>query len=359
MWWRIRRSPAPRSEPASLRRSARLRSRPPQCAGRAILRPVRLVQRTSLRPEARAARDFLAIEGLPLGELRALLARAEELLPVAVGDARGERTLEGRVVANIFFEDSTRTRVSFEIAADRLGAAVVNLGASGSSASKGETLVDTARNIDAMGVDAIVVRTSISGGAALVAQHVGCPVINAGDGRHEHPTQALLDVLALRLRLGALDGRRIAIVGDIANSRVARSATHALVALGAHVHIVGPPSLVPVGFEQIASGAGSISITHDLDSIIHDLDAIMMLRIQMERAAASGIAPDYRTAYGLTVARRARLRVGAVVLHPGPVNRGLEIDDEVADDPGSSVILAQVSCGVAARMAVLLRAMPS
>lgn len=346
MSWPIRASRAPPSRRASLRR-------------RAILRAVRLVQRTSLRPQDRAARDFLAIEGLPIGELRALLARAEELLPVAVGDARGERTLEGRVVANIFFEDSTRTRVSFEIAADRLGAAVVNLGASGSSASKGETLVDTARNIDATGVDAIVVRTSISGGAALVARHVGCPVINAGDGRHEHPTQALLDVLALRLRLGKLDGRHIAVVGDIANSRVARSATHALVALGAHVHIVGPPSLVPVGFDQIAAGAGSISITHDLDSIIGDLDAIMMLRIQMERAAASGIAHDYRSAYGLTVTRRARLRPEALILHPGPVNRGLEIDDEVADDPRSSVILAQVSCGVAARMAVLLRAMPS
>ena len=346
MWWR---TPASRAHRSSRARRARL----------AILRPVRLVQRTTLRPEDRAARDFLAIEGLPLEQLRALLAQAEELLPVAVGDARGERTLEGRVVANLFFEDSTRTRVSFEIAADRLGAAVVNLGSSGSSASKGETLVDTARNIDAMGVDAIVVRTSISGGAALVARAVGCAVINAGDGRHEHPTQALLDLLALRLRLGKLDGKRVAIVGDIANSRVARSATHALVALGAHVDIVGPPSLVPSEFDRLAQGAGSVSITHDIDSIIGEVDAIMMLRIQMERAAASGIAPDYRTAYGLTVARRSRLRREAVILHPGPVNRGLEIDDEVADDLASSVILAQVSCGVAARMAVLLRAMPS
>ena len=318
---------------------------------------MRLIQRTLGSDLSSSSRDFLAIEGLAPNDLRALLDRAERLLPAAVGDAAAEERLRGRVVANIFFEDSTRTRVSFEIAAKRLGASVVNLGASGSSASKGETLVDTARNIEAMGVDAVVVRTSISGGAALVAQHLACPVINAGDGRHEHPTQALLDALALRLRLGELAGRRVAIVGDIANSRVARSTTHALVALGAHVVVVGPPALVPVGFEQLARGAGSISITHDLDSIIGEIDAIMMLRVQMERAAASGIAPDYRSAYGLTEARRRALRKGVPILHPGPVNRGVEIDDAVADDLGDSLILAQVSCGVAARMAVLLRAL--
>lgn len=318
---------------------------------------MRLIQRTLGSDLSSSSRDFLAIEGLAPNDLRALLDRAERLLPAAVGDAAAEERLRGRVVANIFFEDSTRTRVSFEIAAKRLGASVVNLGASGSSASKGETLVDTARNIEAMGVDAVVVRTSISGGAALVARHLACPVINAGDGRHEHPTQALLDTLALRLRLGELAGRRVAIVGDIANSRVARSTTHALVALGAHVVVVGPPALVPVGFDQLARGAGSISITHDLDSIIGEIDAIMMLRVQMERAAASGIAPDYRSAYGLTESRRRALRKGVPILHPGPVNRGVEIDDAVADDVGDSLILAQVSCGVAARMAVLLRAL--
>jgi aspartate carbamoyltransferase catalytic subunit len=303
------------------------------------------------------SRDFLAIEGLAVPELRALIDQAERLLPAAVGKAVAEERLRGRVVANIFFEDSTRTRVSFEIAAQRLGASVVNLGAGGSSASKGETLVDTACNIEAMGIDAIVVRTSISGGAALVADAVACPVINAGDGRHEHPTQALLDVLAMRLRLGDLNGKRVAIVGDIANSRVARSTTHALVALGTHVVIVGPPALVPSGFDQLARGAGSITISHDLDAILPEVDAIMMLRIQMERAASHGIAPDYRAAYGLTATRRPRLRKGAVILHPGPVNRGVEIDDVVADDNDASVILQQVSCGVAARMAVLLRAL--
>ena len=317
---------------------------------------MRLLQRTHASDLSSPSRDFLSIEGLSASELRALLERAERLLPAAVGDAVAEERLRGRVVANIFFEDSTRTRVSFEIAAKRLGANVVNLGASGSSASKGETLVDTARNIEAMGVDCLVIRTSISGGAALVASAVACPVINAGDGRHQHPTQALLDMLALKLRLGDLAGKRVAIVGDIANSRVARSSTQALVALGAHVVVVGPPALVPMGFDEIARGAGSIAISHDLDSIIGEVDAIMMLRVQMERAAATGIAPDYRATYGLTEARRRRLRSGAAILHPGPVNRGVEIDDAVADDPADSLILAQVSCGVAARMAVLLRA---
>lgn len=318
---------------------------------------MRLIQRTHRSELSSPSRDFLAIEGLVLSDLRGLLERAERLLPAAIGEANAEERLRGRVVANIFFEDSTRTRVSFEIAAKRLGASVVNLGASGSSASKGESLVDTARNIEAMGVDAIVVRTSISGGAALVADAVACPVINAGDGRHEHPTQGLLDVLTLTLRFGELAGKRVAIVGDIANSRVARSTTHALVALGAHVVIVGPPALVPVGFDHLARGAGSITISHDLDSILPEVDAIIMLRVQMERAAAGGIAPDYRTAYGLTAARRRTLRSGAAILHPGPVNRGVEIDDSVADDPTDSLILTQVSCGVAARMAVLLRAL--
>ena len=318
---------------------------------------MRLIQRTAGTSLSSRERDFLAIEGLPVAELRRLLDQAQELLPVAIGDAPSLELLRGRVVANIFFEDSTRTRVSFEMAARRLGAEVVLLGSSGSSASKGETLIDTALNIEAMGVDALVVRTSISGGAALVANAVRCPVINAGDGRHEHPTQALLDVLTLRLRLGDVAGRKVAIVGDIANSRVARSTTHALVALGAHVLIVGPPTLVPRGFDLLATGPGKISIHHDIDAIIREVDAIMMLRIQLERAAGSGIAPDYRSTYGLTSARRKLLRAGVPILHPGPVNRGVEIDEEVADDPVDSVILAQVSCGVAARLAVLLRAL--
>ncbi len=320
---------------------------------------MRLIHRTSGTDLSSDSRDFLAIEGLPLSDLRALLDSAERLLPAAIGETHAQPQLHGRVIGNLFFEDSTRTRVSFEIAAKRLGADVVNLGSSGSSTSKGETLVDSARNIEAMGVDAIVVRTSISGGALLVAKNVSCPVINAGDGRHEHPTQALLDTLILRMRLKELSGVRIAIVGDIANSRVARSTTHALVALGAHVIVIGPPALVPPWFGRLANGPGTITISHDLDSIINEIDAIMMLRVQLERTVGSSIASDYRSTYGLTAARAARLRAGIPVMHPGPVNRGVEIDDSVADDPNLSVIMAQVSCGVAARMAVLLRALRS
>ena len=320
---------------------------------------MRLIHRTSGTDLSSDSRDFLAIEGLPLSDLRALLDSAERLLPAAIGETHAQPQLHGRVIGNLFFEDSTRTRVSFEIAAKRLGADVVNLGSSGSSTSKGETLVDSARNIEAMGVDAIVVRTSISGGALLVAKNVSCPVINAGDGRHEHPTQALLDTLILRMRLKELSGVRVAIVGDIANSRVARSTTHALVALGAHVIVIGPPALVPPWFGRLANGPGTITISHDLDSIINEIDAIMMLRVQLERTVGSSIASDYRSTYGLTAARAARLRAGIPVMHPGPVNRGVEIDDSVADDPNLSVIMAQVSCGVAARMAVLLRALRS
>lgn len=302
--------------------------------------------------------DFLALEGVSASELTALLDHAERLFPAAVGDAPSERVLAGKLIANLFFEDSTRTRVSFEIAARRLGADVVNLTASGSSASKGESLVDTSRNIEAMGVDVLVVRCAIAGGAALVADNVRCAVVNAGDGRHEHPTQGLLDLLTLRRHLGDLGGKRVAIVGDIANSRVARSTTHGLVALGASVVAVGPPALVPSGWQKLAAGE-NISISHDLDSIIGEIDAIIMLRIQTERAAGQAIAPDYRFAYGLTEARRSRLRAGALIMHPGPMNRGVEIDDAVADDAVSSVIFDQVSAGVAVRMAILSRACPS
>jgi aspartate carbamoyltransferase catalytic subunit len=233
------------------------------------------------------------------------------------------------------------------------------LGASGSSASKGETLLDTAKNIEAMGVDAVVVRSAISGGAIMLARHLSVPVINAGDGRHEHPTQGILDLLTLRRHFSKafstphFHGRRVAIVGDVANSRVARSATHGLVALGAVVHLIGPPTLVTGDFLQLAHGEGRIEVSNDLERVLPELDAIMLLRIQMERAAGSGVAPDYRSLYGLTEARARRLPERCAVLHPGPVNRGVEIDDAVADDPRFSRILPQVTAGVATRMAVL------
>ncbi|MDZ4830000.1 MAG: aspartate carbamoyltransferase catalytic subunit [Phycisphaerae bacterium] len=308
-------------------------------------------------------RDFLALEGLSAAELSSWLNDAESMLPVAAGrgTAPGALPLAGKLVANIFFEDSTRTRCSFEIATKRLGGGVTNLGASGSSASKGETLLDTAKNIEAMGVDAIVVRSAISGGAVMLARALDVPVINAGDGRHEHPTQGLLDLLTLRRHFQQtfaspdFQGRTVAIVGDIVNSRVARSATHGLVALGARVILVGPPTLVTDDFRTIAGGPGTIEVGHELDGILGRLDAIMMLRIQLERAAGGGVAPDYRAQYGLTEVRAKRLAATCAILHPGPVNRGVEIDDVIADDPRMSRILAQVTAGVATRMAVLKR----
>lgn len=297
-------------------------------------------------------RDFLQIEGMSRNDLTTLLQRAEANLPIAEGRSPRKELLSGRVVANLFLEDSTRTRCSFETAVHRLGGQVFNLTAAGSSASKGEGLIDTALNVEAMGVSAIVIRTSISGGPAMVARRVRIPVINAGDGRHEHPTQGLLDMVTLRESLGSLEGRRVAIVGDIANSRVAHSAMQGLTALGCEVVLVGPPTLVSK--DQITvRNSDLVSITHDLDSIIGQIDAIMLLRIQSERGASSGISSDYRTLFGLTPDRAARLKPHAIVLHPGPVNRGIEIDDAVADEHGGVRILRQVTHGVAARMAVL------
>jgi aspartate carbamoyltransferase catalytic subunit len=315
---------------------------------------------------ATASRDFLALEGLSAPELIAWLDAAEAMLPFASGTmpVPTPLPLAGKLVANIFFEDSTRTRCSFEIATKRLGGDVTNLGASGSSASKGETLLDSAKNIEAMGVDAIVVRSSISGAASMLARALETPVINAGDGRHEHPTQGILDLLTLRrhfvqsFRSDAFAGRTVAIVGDIANSRVARSATHGLVTLGARILLVGPPTLVSKDFAELATGGpGSIEVGHDLDAVLSELDAIMMLRIQTERAAGSGVAPDYRTMYGLSEVRAAQLPERCAILHPGPVNRGIEIDDAIADDPRASRIMAQVTAGVATRMAVLRHVM--
>lgn len=298
-------------------------------------------------------RDFLQIEGMSRAELTAMLERAERNVALAEQRAARRDLLSGRVVANLFFEDSTRTRCSFETAVHRLGGEVFTLSATGSSASKGEGLIDTALNVEAMGVSAIVIRTGISGGPTMVARRVGIPVINAGDGRHEHPTQGLLDLVTLRESLGSLEGKRVAIVGDIANSRVAHSALQGLTTMGAHVLLVGPPTLLGSSQASTTKYSDRVSIHHDLDSIIHEIDSIMLLRIQSERGAGSEIASDYRTLYGLTAERAAKLRSHAVVLHPGPVNRGIEIDDAVADEHGGVRILRQVTHGVAARVAVL------
>ena len=292
-----------------------------------------------------SGRGLLALEGMPRAEVEALLRRAAQW-------RSGELThqpLQGRVVANLFYEPSTRTRSSFEIAAASLGAHVLNWTVAGSSASKGETLIDTARNIAAMGPAAIVVRHASSGAAALVQSRVTCPVVNAGDGQHEHPSQGLLDAFVLWRTWGALDGRTVVIVGDLLHSRVARSNLHCLSALGAKVIFCGPPTLLPAHVESLG-----VEVSLDFDAVLHRADAVMMLRLQRERQheALVPAAQDYTRRYGLTVARAARLKPGVLVLHPGPVNRGLEIDAEVADGP-SSVILHQVADGVAVRRAIL------
>ena len=297
--------------------------------------------------------DFLTIAGMPRQELLRLIAATQKNVPIAEGRSPNRTTLNGRVIANLFFEDSTRTRCSFETAVHRLGGQVFNLTPSGSSISKGESLVDTARNIECMGVAAIVVRCAVSGGAKMVADGVKCPVINAGDGRHEHPTQAILDVSTLIEEFGSVEGRTVAIVGDITNSRVARSVTHALSTLGAHVRLVGPPTLVSKSFERITQGPGTVSTISNLDSALDGVDAVMMLRVQFERAAGGAVSSDYRQMFGLTPQRIAKLAPHVIILHPGPMNRGIEIDDRVADDPQRSRILRQVTHGVAARMAVL------
>lgn len=299
------------------------------------------------------ARHLLQLEGLDAAALTALLDRAEAFLPIAQRTAPPSDALAGRLVANLFYEDSTRTRLSFETAAARLGARSLALQGAGSSSSKGESFLDTALNVEALGVDAIVVRSAIAGGAHLLARHVRCPVINAGDGSHEHPTQGLLDCLTVRRALGSIEGRTVAIVGDIANSRVARSAMHALTMLGATVRLVGPPTLLPRSLGSIVQYPERLSISHDLDAILGDLDVIMMLRVQLERAAGGGIGSDYPIQYGLTRDRANRLPPHCIVMHPGPVNRGVEVDDDVADDARRSQILGQVSNGVAIRMAVL------
>jgi aspartate carbamoyltransferase catalytic subunit len=291
-------------------------------------------------------------------DILAILDQAERLRDAALGQSKRLDALAGRTVANLFFEDSTRTRSSFTLAARRLGADTLDLTTSGSSVNKGETMADTALNLQAMGVAAFVVRTAASGGPHLIARHVNVPVFNAGDGRHEHPTQGLLDIMTLRQRLGPdLRGRTIAIIGDLLNSRVARSAMHGLTALGANVIACGPPTLVPNSFESIAAGPATVRVQHELDPLLGEVDAIMMLRVQFERSDRAGAAPlitaDYHALYGLTAERAARLPEHAVVLHPGPVNRGLELDSEVMDDPQRSAILQQASNGVAVRMAVM------
>ena len=278
-----------------------------------------------------------------------ILDTADELDRIAERPVKKLPTLRGRTVVNLFYEDSTRTRISFEAAAKRLSADVINFSAKGSSVAKGESLKDTALTLEAMGADAVVIRHSASGAPHRLAGWVRGSVVNAGDGAHEHPTQALLDAFTMRRRLGRLDGLRVTIVGDVLHSRVARSNVLLLSTLGAEVTLVAPPTLLPV-----AVGSWPCAVGYDLDAALPKADVVMMLRVQQERmnAAYFPTVREYSRRYGLDAARMALLPEHAIVMHPGPMNRGVEIAAEVADSVRSTIV-EQVANGVSVRMAVL------
>jgi aspartate carbamoyltransferase catalytic subunit len=296
-------------------------------------------------------RHLLSAADLTRAEALAVLDTAERIDEQLAGrEVKKLPPLRGRTVVNLFFEDSTRTRISFELAAKRLSADVVTFSAKGSSVSKGESLKDTALTLEAMGADAVVVRHPMSGAPHRLAGWLRGSVVNAGDGTHEHPTQALLDAYTIRRRLGRLDGLRVAVVGDVLHSRVARSNVLLLTTLGADVTLVAPPTLLPVGVEAWPAAA-----SYDLDASLPKADVVMMLRVQRERMGQAYFPSEreYSRRYGLDRHRMGLLPDDAIVMHPGPMNRGMEIAAEVADDPRRSTIVEQVSNGVSVRMAVL------
>ena len=297
-------------------------------------------------------RHLLSAGDLSRDEALQILDTAGEMAALAGREVKKLPTLRGRTVVNLFYEDSTRTRISFELAAKRLSADVINFSAKGSSVSKGESLKDTALTLEAMGADAVVIRHAASGAPHRLAAWVDGSVINAGDGTHEHPTQALLDAYTMRSRLGRLDGLNVAIVGDVLHSRVARSNVLLLTTLGAHITLVGPPTLIPI--DVAPALAPGVKVSYDLDSVLPNADVVMMLRVQTERMQDSYFpsAREYSRRYGLDAARMRKLPEHAIVMHPGPMNRGMEITPEVADSPRSTIV-EQVANGVSARMAVL------
>lgn len=295
-------------------------------------------------------RHLLGIAGLQPHEISYLLDEAEHWVALNRQSSKHDDRLRGLTQINAFFENSTRTLLSFEIAGKRLGADVVNMHAAQSSVKKGETLIDTAITLNAMRPDVIVIRHGSSGAVALIADKVDCPVLNAGDGRHEHPTQALLDALTIRRRKGGIAGLKVAICGDVLHSRVARSNILALTALAAEVRVVAPATLMPASIEALG-----VTPFTDMDRGIADADVVMMLRLQNERMDGDFIpsAREYHALYGLTYERLKRAKPDALVMHPGPMNRGVEIASNVADDVNRSVIAEQVEMGVAVRMACL------
>jgi aspartate carbamoyltransferase catalytic subunit len=293
--------------------------------------------------------DLLSMEDLDAEQITRILDTAESLKDIALRPIKKVPTLRGRTVCNLFFEDSTRTRISFEIAAKRLSADVINFSAKGSSVSKGEGLKDTALTLQAMGVDAIVVRHSASGAPQQLTQWVDAKVLNAGDGWHQHPTQALLDLFTIREKLGRIDGLKAAVVGDVFHSRVARSVVQGLVTMGAEVTIVGPPTLLPPHV-----GAWGASVSHDIDEVLPKTDVLYMLRVQRERMSQQFFpsSREYARIWGVDRDRLARLPDDAIVMHPGPMNRGVELTADAADAP-NSVITEQVTNGIAVRMSCL------
>jgi aspartate carbamoyltransferase catalytic subunit len=294
-------------------------------------------------------KHLLSAADLSREDALAVLDTATEMAAMAGREVKKLPTLRGRTVVNLFYEDSTRTRISFEAAAKRLSADVINFSAKGSSVSKGESLKDTALTLQAMGADAVVVRHPAAGAPHRLAGWVNGSVLNAGDGTHEHPTQALLDAYTMRSRFGRIEGLKVAIVGDVLHSRVARSNVYLLHTLGAHVTLVAPPTLLPVGVE-----AWPADVSYDLDAVLPGVDVVMMLRVQRERMTDSFFPSEreYSRRYGLDLDRLRGLPSHAIVMHPGPMNRGVEISPEVADSTRSTIV-EQVANGVSVRMAVL------
>ena len=306
-----------------------------------------------------AHRHLLGIEGLTADEIGYLLDLADGYVDLNRQAEKKRSTLKGRTVINLFFENSTRTRTSFELAAKRLGADAINMSVATSSVKKGETLIDTAQTLNAMHPDILVVRHGDSGAVKLLSEKVHAGVINAGDGNHEHPTQALLDALTIRRRRGRIAGLKVAICGDILHSRVARSNIHLLHAIGAEVRLIAPPTLVPTAIERMG-----VKVYNRMEEGLEGVDIVMMLRLQLERMHGAFIPSirEYFHFYGLSYQKLAVAAPDALVMHPGPMNRGVEIDSELADDIDRSVILDQVELGVAVRQAcldVLCRNLPA
>jgi aspartate carbamoyltransferase catalytic subunit len=301
------------------------------------------------KPAQWTHRHLLGLEELSREEVCTILDTAEHFVEVGARRRKKRGDLKGKVVVTLFFEPSTRTRASFAFAAKRLGADTSDFAASSSSLNKGESFIDTAKNIEAMGIDVVVVRHSVPGAPHLLAQHLNCSIINAGDGAHEHPTQGLLDIFTIRRVKGRIDGLTVGLVGDIAYSRVARSNIHGLLKLGAHVIVCGPPTLMPAEIGRLG-----VEVAHRLDDILPRCDVVNVLRIQFERQRG-GLFPsiqEYFRLFGMHSERLRRAKPDLLLLAPGPINRGVELTPEVADGPHSA-ILQQVSNGVAVRMAVL------